>query len=449
MLHWSILPDLAAVSLLTCAFASVARRGQTAVSKVWLIAWLMIVLHFFAFLFLDINGRIGMVADFVGLSALAVAGVLFMWSAVPYRSERSSRWMAAVLAGAATFYLCIAIFAPETLWALKLAAILLGVLPLAVAVANTRTCNHHLRWIGVAVYVALSIFLLAYQQRPDSGPILAMNAIFCAVYLACAIFFWHTYRRATAGAFITIFGFLAWALVFVAAPTFSLMIPHLHVDREVWNLPKYLVAMGMILLLLEDQIEHNKYLALHDELTGLPNRRLFQDRLASAMERARRVESRTALLVVDLDRFKEVNDSFGHHIGDEVLHQVGRILSDRVRRSDTVARTGGDEFSIVLEEPASRDDAETVCRSLMQLLGQPLSLGNHTFTVGASVGVAIYPDDGGTMESLCIAADRRMYSEKLVSRDGEEQSRQPESARMPATESDTHLVTSEETGLAR
>jgi len=188
--------------------------------------------------------------------------------------------------------------------------------------------------------------------------------------------------------------------------------PGFKLESEVWNLPKYIVAVGMILLLLEDQIEHNKHLALHDELTGLPNRRLFQDRLASALERARRTKAHTALLVVDLNDFKRVNDTLGHHVGDQLLQRVGSLFAGRVRRSDTVARTGGDEFSLILEEPTSRADAEFVGRSLGQLLREPLQLGNRLVQVGASIGVAIFPDDAQDMESLCIAADLRMYAVK-------------------------------------
>jgi diguanylate cyclase (GGDEF)-like protein len=188
--------------------------------------------------------------------------------------------------------------------------------------------------------------------------------------------------------------------------------PRVPIENGVWNLPKYVVAVGMILLLLEDQIEHNKYLALHDHLTGLPNRRLYQDRLAIALERARRSEAHTALLVVDLNRFKQINDTLGHHIGDLVLQKVAALFVTRVRRSDTVARTGGDEFSVILEEPISRRYAVQVGRSLVQLLNEPLDLGEHIVRVGASVGVAMYPDDAQDMEALCIAADLRMYDAK-------------------------------------
>ncbi len=174
----------------------------------------------------------------------------------------------------------------------------------------------------------------------------------------------------------------------------------------------------MILLLLEDQLEHNRHLALHDHLTGLPNRRLYQDRLANALERARRSESHTALLVVDLNGFKLVNDTFGHHVGDIVLQRVGELFSSRIRRSDTVARTGGDEFTVILEEPTSPAAADHVGMSLMHLLDQPLLIGEHTVQIGASVGIAIFPEDARDMESLCIAADLRMYNIKHGASEG-------------------------------
>ncbi len=195
------------------------------------------------------------------------------------------------------------------------------------------------------------------------------------------------------------------------------MAPTAVIDGEVWNLPKYVVAVGMILLLLEDQIEHNRYLALHDELTGLPNRRLFLDRLGLSLERARRMESKAALLVIDLNHFKQVNDTLGHHAGDLLLKEVSSIFSSRVRRSDTVARTGGDEFSLILEEPTNRSNAKLVAKSLMQMLEEPLQVGEHTVKVGASIGVALFPDDAKDIESLCIAADLRMYDDKYESRE--------------------------------
>jgi diguanylate cyclase (GGDEF)-like protein len=409
---WSVLPDLAAVGLLAAAFASVARNNQTPFSKIWLIGWLMIALHFAALLFQSAPGVWGVLSVTIGLSALTWAGLLFMWSSVPYREESSSRMILVSLLAANTAYIFLSVAFPDANWALDLSAALLGFLPLAVALSALKRFDTTLRWTVIALYCALSTFLLFMQHRPGNGNELAVNAVLFTVYIGCCIHFWFAYRRRTAGAFITIAGFLAWASVFVFAPLIRAFAPGVTVESEVWNLPKYLVAVGMILLLLEDQIEHNQYLALHDHLTGLPNRRLYQDRLASALERARRSEAQTALLVVDLDSFKQVNDTLGHHIGDLVLQRVSELFSTRVRRSDTVARTGGDEFSVILEEPTSRNEAMHVGRSLMELLNQPFDVGEHTVQIGASVGIAVYPEDAREMESLCIAADLRMYNAK-------------------------------------
>ena len=424
-MDWSKLPDLAAVAALTCAFASVARRGQTTASRHWLTGWVLIAVHFAAFIFLKAPGIWGVIALDIGLASLTSAGALFMWASVPYRSEPSSRWMLISLLTTNALYFLLLGFNHPSPRLLDVAALLFGAAPLAIALTARRDFTHILRWILVGLYCSLSVFVLAAQNRPGNGLELASNAVLFTVYFGCCVHVWYSYRgRGSAGSLITIIGFLGWAGVFVVAPLKGVFAPHAQIENEVWNLPKYVVAVGMILLLLEDQIEHNKYLALHDELTGLPNRRLFLDRLSLSIERARRSESKAALLVIDLNHFKQVNDTFGHHAGDMLLKKVSAIFQGRVRRSDTVARTGGDEFSMILEEPTNRSNAKLVARSLMQMLQEPMEVGNHTVKVGASIGVAVFPDDAGDMESLCIAADRRMYDDKNVSRE-------PSSERLP------------------
>ncbi|MGB6131504.1 MAG: GGDEF domain-containing protein [Acidobacteriaceae bacterium] len=418
MIDWSTLPDLAAVALLTCAFGSVARQGHTPVSRLWLTGWIMIALHFAAHMFGGAPGAWGTIASVIGLDALAWAGILFMWACVPHRNRTSSRGILLAVLGANTLYISLLVVGTHSGWVLDAAASLF-LLPLALALLSLRQFTHPLRWSLVTLYMALAVFLLAVQQRTPNGQDWAFDAVIFTVYFGCCIHFWFAYRRSSAGSFVTLAGFAAWAAVFVVAPLMQAYLPQVHVDSEVWNLPKYVVTVGMILLLLEDQIEHNRYLALHDELTGLPNRRLFQDRMANALERARRNRTRAALLLIDLDHFKRVNDTVGHHIGDLLLRRVGTLFLARVRRSDTVARTGGDEFAVILEEPITREDAERVGDALVQRLKEPIELEHHTLTVGASVGIAMFPEDADTVERLRIAADRNMYAEKKTSRGAE------------------------------
>ncbi len=435
-MDWGHIPDLVAVALLTLAFASVAHREYTSVSRLWLTGWAMIVLHFIAFLFLSAPGLEGTVAGCIGVAALADAGIVFSYAAVPHRRNSTSRLMLASLLVTTTIYSCLVCVSPAADWALTPAAILLGALPLAIALLSARELRHPLRWTVVNINACLAIFLLAVQHR-TGGADLALNALLFAVYLGCALHFAFAYSRATTGAFLTIAGFLAWASVFVVAPAVNVYFPAVHFESGVWNLPKYVVAVGMILLLLEDQLEHNRYLALHDELTGLPNRRLFRDRLTQALERARRSDTRAALLVIDLDRFKQVNDSLGHHAGDVLLQQVALTFAGRVRRSDTVARTGGDEFSVIIENPADASTAHQVAESLMCQLNDPMEVEGHAIRVGASVGIALFPDDATDVESLRIAADLRMYDTKHENR---ECPPLPGAKLMPAAETEPTLT---------
>lgn len=413
-MDWSKIPDIVAVTLLICAFASVARKHHTHQSIVWLISWLMIAIHFGALAFSSAPAPAGEIAGLVAVAALTWAGVLFMWASVPHYSVPSSRWMLAALLTANTAYPAVLTFAPAARTVLTGTAVLYLALPLAVALASIRAFRHWLRWAVVTLNVTLSIFLLLFQNRPN-GAVLALNAVLFAVYLGCSMHYWYAYKKGTTGGVLTVLGFLGWAAVFLVAPVVAAYRPSVHIQDEVWNLPKYVVAVGMILLFLEDQIAENRHQALHDDLTGLPNRRLFQDRLQMELERASRSQQRVSLLLLDLDGFKQVNDTLGHHLGDVLLRHVAKVLRGRVRKSDTVARTGGDEFSVILSA-ARREDATNVKSDIGDLLGQPLQLEGHSITIEASIGIAVYPDDADDTGALCVAADRNMYASKRSSR---------------------------------
>jgi diguanylate cyclase (GGDEF)-like protein/PAS domain S-box-containing protein len=158
----------------------------------------------------------------------------------------------------------------------------------------------------------------------------------------------------------------------------------------------------------EDALRHQ---ALHDMLTELPNRALLHDRLEHALQAARRDSSALALLVMDLDNFKDVNDTFGHHCGDLLLQEVGRRLRGALRASDTFARLGGDEFAVVL--PAANASVAThVAEQLVQALEHPFALEGHHLVVGASIGISVYPEHGSDADTLLRRADVAMYVAK-------------------------------------
>jgi diguanylate cyclase (GGDEF)-like protein/PAS domain S-box-containing protein len=155
-----------------------------------------------------------------------------------------------------------------------------------------------------------------------------------------------------------------------------------------------------------------RYRASHDALTDLPNRELFNDRLQAAFNQAKRYRRLFALLLVDLDRFKEVNDTLGHAAGDELLVEASRRLVSCVRESDTVARLGGDEFAILLSEMAESGEAEQIARRAVSLLNEPYYLDAGTARISGCVGIALYPQHGEDCDHLRRNADIALYAAK-------------------------------------
>lgn len=160
--------------------------------------------------------------------------------------------------------------------------------------------------------------------------------------------------------------------------------------------------------------ERIRRLAHHDSLTGLPNRLLFNDRLNQTISLAKRDARQFALLYLDLDDFKPVNDRFGHAAGDELLQGVAARMRHQVRASDTVARVGGDEFTVILSDIAKRADAQTVAAKIIAALGAPFQLSgkDQHVKIGASIGISVYPADGRDADALASAADTAMYQAK-------------------------------------
>lgn len=158
--------------------------------------------------------------------------------------------------------------------------------------------------------------------------------------------------------------------------------------------------------------ERLRYLATHDPLTDLPNRDLFQDRLNHALARARRTRKEAAVLLLDLDDFKAINDTLGHSIGDRLLQIVAKRLKACLRKSDTVARIGGDEFTFILEQIPNTNVCVVVAKKIHQALAAPFLIGDHKISISASIGISIFPDHGLDPETLLSNADSAMYLSK-------------------------------------
>lgn len=189
---------------------------------------------------------------------------------------------------------------------------------------------------------------------------------------------------------------------------------------EIGALAREVQTMGMQihqqLALLHDNQEELQHLAQHDMLTGLPNRRFLQERLAQALAQAQRGKRTLALLFIDLDRFKDINDSLGHEAGDAVLVALAQRLQSSTRAADTVARMGGDEFVVLVDAPSDRAHIVAIAEKLLHALQQDVAWQGHTLQVGASIGISRFPDDGETAQEMLAHADRAMYRVKAAGR---------------------------------
>lgn len=166
------------------------------------------------------------------------------------------------------------------------------------------------------------------------------------------------------------------------------------------------------------QEEHIKYLALHDSLTGLPNRNLFMDRLTQAISFAERHKTVAVVMYVDLDDFKQVNDQLGHEAGDQVLQEAARRLTRCIRTADSVARVGGDEFVIILQDIHEEREIELVANRVLERFREPFTAAGASCRVGASLGIALCPEDGRDVDTLLRKADMAMYTIKRGDKQG-------------------------------
>ncbi|MFC5450481.1 putative bifunctional diguanylate cyclase/phosphodiesterase [Paenibacillus aestuarii] len=224
----------------------------------------------------------------------------------------------------------------------------------------------------------------------------------------------HT--KAYAWAYIAIIGCGLLTVNLLAAASFPLQ-PHVWVGIVLQG-AVVLLAARWIQRLLDISEAHQQrsrefaHMAYHDDLTGLPNRRLFDDRLKRALLHAQRHEHLVAVMFLDLDRFKGVNDTLGHASGDLLIRQAGRRLLRSLRREDTVFRQGGDEFTILLDHMAKPEDVGTVAARIQAELEEPFMLDGTPVSVTASIGIALYPADGDTPELLMQRADEALDSAK-------------------------------------
>lgn len=413
MLNLKSLPELLALTVLVYVFWSILRPRAEKQLHAWLLGWVFILVHFGVLLLSGGTGAFQTTIFAVSTLCLELAAAAFIFAAGGGKSTRRMQWIAGSGLAATLLYivlLYIGIPDPAPYYA-AIAILLISAVAVMVPDVNRPVEERNIYAVSC---LALAAILAYFVHRGDEE--YGLQCILFAVYMLAGIQYWRNFPRRTTGSTTAVAGLVVWAFVFPISLSLALLRPDLHIRDSVWNIPKYIVAIGILLTLLEEQIDRTEHLALHDPLTGLPNRRLLDDRLTKAIERAERNEARVAVLLIDLDSFKQINDTYGHPIGDEVLRIVANRLQMRVRKADTIARAGGDEFLVVVSDLLQPHGATVLAGKLAADLNEPMVLGDIQLRAGASIGVAIYPDDAKTSEELCAKADASMYARKRLTK---------------------------------
>jgi diguanylate cyclase (GGDEF)-like protein len=399
----AFLPDLSALAILIVILALVRKRHSEERANAWLLGLLLTLIEAVAHTFYAPQGVPNKVLHVIVLDCYLLAGLVFTFAAGDPKHSRSARLTYLALNGLPLLLLTTTYGLNLRVVHVYVPAIVLGfVISVGSSIALRRN------WISAALFACAwsGIGVLVAQQNFRA----AVYWSLACVYAIAALNFQQRLERRSTGRLAIVTGFSIWALCLLMHPwIMDHYASYADLASHVWNMQKSLISIGMILVMLEEQVSSNEWLALHDELTGLPNRRLFASRLSSAIEHSDRSKTGLALVVIDLNGFKTINDSLGHHVGDLVLREVSAMLRRSVRASDTVARLGGDEFIIVATDMAAANSVERFVESLRGAIERPMMVSGHSMQVSASLGVAMYPDDAKDATKLLRVADQRMY----------------------------------------
>jgi diguanylate cyclase len=414
-MNYLLLPDLAAMAMLLSILYFLRRRHPREAVEFWLIGLLFIFLEAIVHAAYPAGGPWRLAAHVAALNFFYVAGAIFLWASGRDLFPRKPSLLYLLLNSLPPVALLtvygLGIHNPRIYHAVAACGLFLGVVS-AFAIARTWSLGKGWWILFVQLCTWLPIWLFA-----SSGSFRdAAYFVLFILYFATAILFQLSLPRESLGKVAVVVGFIIWSLVFLLHSWVTNRPGYDAIADEIWNLQKFLVTIGMLLVLLEQQVATNEWHAFHDHLTGLPNGRLFEDRLSAAIQLSQYNNTRTALLMVDLDGFKLINDTHGHDVGDELLQHIAQNLRGAIRPPDTLARLGGDEFIIIATNLPSDQPvnviAEASAARISRALRKPVSINGNALTVTGSIGVAVYPDDTTDEVLLRRLADQHMYEQK-------------------------------------
>lgn len=424
-------PALAAFSLLTVVLVQL-RRDKTGRVRLWIVALVLTALEeaAHAVYIVHTSAAIHVLVHVVALDAYLVAGVTFLESASSHFVHRKRPGAYTTICTAPFLVMMSCYGADMQSYALYIVISVLGLaISLAAVIGMKRPRVHLLVHLGIWLPVIALVALGDVRQAVYTSLAMAFG-------LTGAAFF-HGLPSALKGRLVVVTGFILWALCFLFHP----WIAQRHHDwipllDQVWDLEKFVVMFGLLVISLEEHSVQSEYEAQHDALTGLANRRLFEEQLQEAVARARTEGTRVVIFTMDMNGFKRVNDTFGHGAGDEMLRAVASRMRSITRQCDTLARVGGDEFQLIATSFGNSTDLQTlringttVAEKFRAAAEQPLLLRTgQILAPSISIGFAVFPDEVKTAKELCYKADNAMYMDKRRTKNPQNQRMTPELA---------------------
>src|ERR1700677_2038113 len=400
-MNYAFLPDLSALAILVVILSVLRSRHPQKQADIWLLGLFLTLIEATAHTFYAPIGVPSRFLHVIVIDCYLLAGLVFTLASGSKELNPKTRLLYVALNG-------LPLLAINTLYALhyRTPTPYFGFVAAGLIVGIASSIYLRGSWVRAGLHLcgwlAIGFLVKAGDYRE------AVYWSLSCVYGIAALNFHRRLPAKSTGKLAIVTGFTIWALCFLLHPWIVHYAAFADIASHVWNMQKSLISIGMILVMLEEQVSNNKWLALHDELTGLPNRRSFEDRLAEALDRSRRVNSSVALLMLDLNGFKKINDTMGHCVGDQVLREVAKNLREHVRSYDTLARLGGDEFTIIASDVRKDQSLDRLLDDVRRAVERPITVDGQKMGVTASLGGAVYPEDAPDEAGLLRVADQRM-----------------------------------------
>ena len=381
----SYLPDILALTVFFVCFHPLVRKIGPQVN-LWFIGWSFVLLHHVAMLFSPHPGLVHAITRLVGIWSFDLAALSFLLVSANVPRRRIGHGLALEFAVACLF--------PSTLFAFQIRqpllyalACLLFVAP-AVHMALRRRSRSRAMIVISIVFAAFGLFVAPFRS-PD--PALLSYGSLSLLMLSAAALYLSAAESISRGVIAATAGMALCGLTFPVILALLRFDPGVHFNSHLVDAPVYLIAAGIILTLLEQHMQRTERMAMHDPLTDLPNRRLFEERLIATMEEARLNRTTVACLVIDVDNFKTINDTLGHGAGDQLLRALAVRLSWHMSPRDILARTGGDEFTALLAGVSDEHHLRFIASAMMSAGSVPMSIEGQSVDVRISIGNSPLP----------------------------------------------------------